>query len=127
MALVNINPPPGTVLGSYAQNYINTDSAAGTVTTAFSAVPAGEVWVIEAASVWDDTTDITSVKIRKNVGVGSYTIGVKNPVGTSDSCQLQCPVTLFPTEYLEFEWKGVVLHDDIFAHAVGVRFAIELF
>jgi hypothetical protein len=127
VALININPPPGTIVGSYVQSFVNLDAAAGTVTTAFSAVPNGEVWVIEAASIWDATTDITSVKIRKNSGGAAYVVGVKNPAGTSDSCQIQCPVTLFPAEFLDFEWQGVVLHDDIFAHAVGVKFAIELF
>jgi hypothetical protein len=127
VALININPPPGAIIGSYVETYVNLSTPAGTLTVTFSTVPAGEVWVIESACCWDYTTDIAMAKIRKNSGGVAAVVANINPAGVNDAAQIFVPVTLFPGEFLDFQLATVVLNDDCFAHASGVKYAIELF
>ena len=123
---IGITLPPSTIIGSYVESYVNLSTPAGALTVTFTAVPVGQVWVIEQAAVWDATTDITMAKIRKYSGGTSYVCAVVNPSGVNDGAQLYGPVTLFPGEYLDFQLATVVLNDDCFAHAVGIKFAIGL-
>lgn len=123
---IGITLPPSTIKGPYAESFVDLDSAAGQITATFSTVPAGEVWLVQAAACWDAITDIGMCKIRKSSAAGDYVLAVKNPAGTNDAAQIYAAVLLFPGEYLTFQWATVVLHDDIFAHAVGVKFNIDL-
>jgi hypothetical protein len=122
---IGIQLPADTLIGSYVESFVDLDSAAGQITANFTAVPSGEVWLVQSAACWDSITDIAMCKIRKNVGGTDYTLAVKNPAGLNDAAQIYAAVLLFPTEYLSFQWATVVLHDDIFAHAIGLKFMID--
>jgi len=127
VALININPPPGTIVGTYEEILTNTDAAAGVVEASFAAVPAGQVWIIEGACCWNATTAITSCAITVTRAAVNYTIARYRPTAVYDGVQLYSPLTLFPGDFLKFTWVGCVLHDDIFARAIGVKYGIELF
>jgi hypothetical protein len=119
--------PPSTIIGSYEEVFSNTDAAAGVVETSFAVVPPGEIWIIEAASCWDATTSITSTAITLTRGGANYTFTRWRALATYDGVHLDHAITLFPGDCLKFTWVGCVLHDDIFARALGIKLGIELF
>ena len=123
---IQLQLPPSTIAGVYAESYSNLSASAGSNTTSFTTVPAGQVWVIEGAAVWDATTKIGQVSIRVYRDGGLRVIARIAPTAALDAAQLSSPIVLFPGEYMAFQWNSCTLNDDIYAECIGIKFDIDL-
>lgn len=127
MAVININPPPGALYATYEELFTDTNADAGLNEATFTAVPAGEVHVIEGACSWNATRAIARLALTVVRGAVNYTIASVVPSAAYVSLQLYTPLTLFPGDALMFSFVGCTAGDDIYARAVGVKYGIELF
>ena len=121
-----IELPASTIIGSYVEEYIDLTSPANFHAQAFGVVPPGEVWVVQGATCYSNDCDLYVAGIAKVSGAVYYWISLINPAGTNDAAQINAPVVLFPGERLGFQWGGMTENDNIFSHAVGIKYAIDL-
>jgi hypothetical protein len=127
VALININPPPGTLIGTYEETFTDLNAAAGTVNYDFATVPAGQVWVIEGGAAWNVQRAATFIEIAIRRGGTAYAVYRGVPTAALGAVAIANSFCLFPGDNVRIYWGGCVLNDDINGRLVGVKYGIELF
>jgi hypothetical protein len=93
-----------------------------------TAVPEGEVWIIEAAAAWnnDHAGNRTSLRINRQSGT-NVIIAQVVPTAAKQAAQLYHSVTLFPGDAMSGSFGSTTAGDDLFVHATGLRMNLEVF
>lgn len=108
----------------YDERISNINVPAGTVTQTFSAVPAGEVWVVTLFTAFPSQGNTTRV-LMKMEGTSTHNLHVvPTPPGSTSVYVPVTPIILAATYYLEIVWENAALNDDFRASAMGYKMSI---
>lgn len=108
----------------YAERKVNTDAAAGTNTLDFTAVPAGEVWVVNSIAAVDQNSAITAIWITANLAGVNYFLLVQASPVAGTWYFWNGNIVMKAGDYIQVFFLGTVLNDDIDARACGYKMKV---
>jgi len=101
-----------------------TTATAGTNVLNMDAVPAGEVWVVQAASMKDVNNATTGVELRAIVAGNEVVLNYTAAVAAGVPVPWTGQATLKAGDYLQGVWLGVTLNDDLYLIANGYKMKV---
>lgn len=108
----------------YSQAVYEPNVAAGDKVLVFSAVPAGQVWVINHVCAYSGQANATRVEFLVEVeGVQINVVRAAYPTANL-SVNWDGFLVMKPTDYIQVVFRGCVLNDDLWAQAAGYRMKV---
>jgi hypothetical protein len=108
-----------------SQQLVNTNAAAGYNNVSSSAVPAGEIWILSAASASDNSNTITQIDLSVTVNGNPVVIGfVLSPVA-AQPCIALTQVALAEGDTIAAGFYGCVAGDDLYLRYCYTRIDID--
>jgi hypothetical protein len=100
------------------------DAAAGNNTLYTTAVPTGEVHVMTFATAWNDTSNCTMARFRKDVSGSAYWIDVLLAPARWFPLKFQGTLVMKAGDRLAATFYGCTVHDILYMTGAGYKFKI---
>ena len=109
---------------TYSEAVTEADVVAGNEAIVFSAVPAGEVWVVTAFIFWSDQANAAFLQLIAHIGPADIIVDIDATVTAREPLKLSGSLVLAEGDYLKVYYQGASAGDDFFGRACGYKMKV---